>query len=103
MAYTLLIALAPVLLFLWHLLGLFGTDPAKLHGMFSVLQSFLPPDPKVQDVLDATAANVVVTGASGWLANLGIFLGIWGGTVFIATISKALSHTYGVSEPRNWW
>jgi membrane protein len=74
-----------------------------LHGMFSVLKGFLPPDPKVQEVLDVTAANIVVTGASGWLANIGIFLGIWGGTVFIATISRALSHTYGVSEPRNWW
>jgi membrane protein len=92
-----------MLLFIWHLLGLFGTDPAKLHGMFSVLKGFLPPDPKVQEVLDVTAANIVVTGASGWLANIGIFLGIWGGTVFIATISRALSHTYGVTEPRNWW
>ena len=44
MAYTLLIAVAPMLLFLWHLLGLFGTDPAKLHGMFSILKSFLPPE-----------------------------------------------------------
>ena len=23
--------------------------------------------------------------------------------MFIATISRALSHTYGVKEPRNWW
>jgi membrane protein len=46
---------------------------------------------------------VVVTGSSGWLANAGIFLGIYLGTVFIATISRALSHTYGVTEPRNWW
>jgi len=103
MAYTLLIALAPVLLFLWHLLGLFGTDPAKLHGIFSILKSFLPPDPKVQDVLDAAAASVVVTGSSGFIANAGILLGIYCGTVFIATISRALSHTYGVAEPRNWW
>ena len=103
MAYTLLIALAPVLLFLWHLLGLFGTDPAKLHGIFGVLKSFLPPDPKVQDVLDAAAASVVVTGSSGFMANAGILLGIYCGTVFIATISRALSHTYGVTEPRNWW
>jgi membrane protein len=103
MAYTLLIALAPVLLFLWHLLGLFGTDPAKLHGIFGVLKSFLPPDPKVQDVLDAVAASVVVTGSSGFIANAGILLGIYCGTVFIATISRALSHTYGVTEPRNWW
>lgn len=103
MAYTLLIALAPVLLFLWHLLGLFGTDPAKLHGIFGVLKSFLPPDPKVQDVLDDFAASVVVTGSSGIIANAGILLGIYCGTVFIATISRALSHTYGVTEPRNWW
>src|SRR5256885_15427295 len=103
MAYTLLIALAPVLLFLWHLLGLFGTDPAKLHGIFGVLKSFLPPDPKVQDILDAAAASVVVTGSSGMLANAGILLGIYCGTVFIATISRALSHTYGVTEPRNLW
>src|SRR5260370_36552203 len=102
MAYTLLIALAPVLLFLWHLLGLFGTDPAKLHGIFGVLKSFLPPDPKVQDILDAAAASVVVTGSSGLLANAGILLGIYCGTIFIATISRALSHTYGVTEPRNW-
>ena len=53
MAYTLLVALAPMLLFLWHLIGLFGTDPAKLHGIFNVLKSFMPPDPKVQDILDA--------------------------------------------------
>ena len=29
MAYLLLVALAPGLLFLWHLLGLFGTDPGQ--------------------------------------------------------------------------
>src|SRR3989475_10235972 len=103
MAYTLLIALAPVLLFLWHLLGLFGTDPAKLHGIFGVLKSFLPPDPKVQDILDSAAASVVVTGSSGLLANAGIILGIYFGTVFIATISRALSETHGVLEDRHWW
>src|SRR6201993_2679349 len=103
LAYLLLVALAPGLLFLWHLLGLFGTDPAKLHKIFVILKSFLPPDPKVQDILDAAAASVVVTGSSGLLANAGILLGIYCGTMFIATISRALSHTYGVKELRNWW
>ena len=103
MAYTLLFAAAPVLLFLWHLLGLFGTDPAKLHGMFSILKGFMPPDPRVQEALDVAAASVVVTGSSGLLANVGILVGIYFGTVFIATISRALSHTYGVTEARNWW
>jgi membrane protein len=103
MAYLLLVALAPGLLFLWHLLGLFGTDPAKLHKIFLVLQSFMPPDPKVQDILDAAVASVVITGPSGMLANAGIILGIYFGTVFIATISRALSHTHGVQEDRNWW
>jgi len=103
MAYLLLFALAPGLLFLWHLLGLFGTDPAKLHQMFLLLQSFMPPDPKVQDILDTAVASVVVTGSSGMLANVGIVVGIYFGTVFIATISRALSHTHGVQEDRNWW
>src|ERR1700736_1980727 len=103
MAYTLLFAAAPVLLFLWHLLGLFGTDPAKLHGMFSILKSFMPPDQKVQEILDTAVASVVVMGPNGMLANVGIVVGIYFGTIFIATISRALSHTYGVTEPRNWW
>ena len=69
MAYLLLFALAPGTLFFWHLLGLFGTDPAKLHRMYLLLRSFMPPDPKVQDILDSAIASVVVTGTSGLLAN----------------------------------
>jgi membrane protein len=103
MAYLLLFALAPGLLFLWHLLGLFGTDPTKLHQIFLLLQSFMPPDPKVQDILDAAVASVVVTGSSGLLANVGIIVGIYFGTVFIATISGALSQTHGVREDAHRW
>ena len=103
MAYLLLFALAPGLLFLWHLLGLFGTDPTKLHQMFLLLKSFMPPDPKVQDILDTAVASVVVTGSSGMLANAGIILGIYFGTIFIATVSRALSHAHGVREDRHWW
>ncbi len=103
MAYLLLFALAPGSLFLWHLLGLFGTDPTKLHRMFVLLKSFMPPDRKVQEILDSAMANVVVTGSSGLLANAGIILGIYFGTVFIATVSRALSHTYGMREDPHWW
>ena len=103
MAYLLLFALAPGTLFLWHLLGLFGTDPTKLHRMYVLLRSFMPPDPKVQDILDSAIASVVVTGTSGLLANAGIILGIYFGTVFIATVSRALSHMHGVQEDRHWW
>ena len=103
MAYQFLFTLAPGLLFLWHLLGLFGTDPAKLHHMFVIMKSFLPPDQKVTDLLDAAMANVVVAGGTGLFANVGIFLGIYLGTLFISTISHALSRTHGVREDRNWW
>jgi membrane protein len=103
MAYQFLFTLAPGLLFLWQLLGLFGTDPAKLHQMLLILKSFLPPDPKVQEILDTQAASVVVTGWGGYQANLGILLGIYLGTLFIGTISYALSRTHGIHEDRNWW
>ena len=101
-AYQLLFALPFVLLFLWHLLGLFGTDPAKLHGMVAVLESFLPPDAKVQAIFDAAVASVVVTGSSGMLANIGIVFGIYLGTVFIATVARALGQTQGTPH-QNWW
>src|SRR5436189_3819461 len=103
MAYLLLFALAPGSLFLWHLLGLFGTDPTKLHRMFLLLKSFMPPDPKVQDILDSAIASVVVTGTSGLLANAGIILGIYFGTIFIATVSRSLTQMHGVQEDRHWW
>jgi membrane protein len=103
MAYLLLFALAPGTLFLWHLLGLFGTDPTKLHRMYVLLQSFMPPDQKVQEILDSAIASVVVTGTSGLLANAGIILGIYFGTMFIATVSRALSHMHGVQEDHHWW
>src|SRR6201982_1081891 len=103
MAYLLLFALAPGTLFFWHLLGLFGTDPTKLHRMFLFLKSFMPPDPKVQDILESAMANVVVTGSSGLLANAGVVLGIYFGAVFFWAISRALSHTYGMREDPHWW
>ena len=103
MAYFLLVFLAPGLFFFWHLLGLFGTDPARLHKIVVALKSFMPPDPKVRDIIDAAVASVVVTGPSGLLADAVIILGIYFGTVFIATISRALSQTHGVDEDRNWW
>jgi membrane protein len=103
MAYQFLFTLAPGLLFLWHLLSIFGTDPATLNQMINVLKNFLPADPKVQEIIDSLVANIVVTGSSGTLANVGIFFGLWLGTLFISTTSYALSRTHGVVEDRNWW
>ena len=103
MAYQFLFTLAPGLLFLWHLLGLFGTDPTTLQQMLSALKGFLPQDPKVNDVIDSLVANIVVTGSTGRVVYIGIFFGIWLGTLFISTISHALSRTHGVREDRNWW
>ncbi len=103
MAYQMLFTLAPGLLFLWHLLGLFGTDPAKLNKMLGVVRSFLPPDPKVQEILDSVVASVIVTGSGGALVTAGIIVGIYLGTMFISTISHALSRTHGVTEDLHWW
>lgn len=103
MAYQFLFTLAPGLLFLWHLLGLFGTDPATLNKMLAIVRAFLPPDPRVQEILDSVVANVIITGSGGTLVTAGILLGIYLGTMFISTISHALSRTHGVTETRSWW
>src|SRR5258708_12053217 len=67
MAYQFLFTLAPGLLFLWHLLGLLGTDPAKLHKILGYVRAFLPPDPKVQDILDSVVANFMPTSPAATL------------------------------------
>src|SRR6187401_1018243 len=103
MAYQFLFTLAPGLLFLWHLLGLFGTDPAKLRKMLDVVRAFLPPDPKVQEILDTIVASVIVTPTNSALTTAGVFLGIYLGTIFISTISHALSRTHGITEDKHWW
>src|SRR5437868_14333778 len=103
MAYQLLFTLAPGLLFLWNLLGLFGTDRGKLHRIFVVLKEFLPPDPKVQDILDSALASVVVTGSSGWIANAGILVGIYLGTMVISTVSRAPRPPHGAVRDRLCW
>src|SRR3979490_3624508 len=93
MAYQFLFTLAPGLLFLWYLLSLFGTDPAKLHQMIAVLKNFLPADPKVQEIIDSLVANIVVTGSTGTLADGGIFFGLWGGALFFFAASTRLTCT----------
>jgi membrane protein len=103
MAYQFLLTLVPGLLFLWHLLSLFGTDPAKLHKMLGVVRAFLPPDPKIQEILDVMVANVIVTPTNSALTTAGVLFGIYLGTLFISTISHALSLTHGVKEDRNRW
>ncbi|MEO5753886.1 MAG: YihY/virulence factor BrkB family protein [Chthoniobacterales bacterium] len=103
MAYQFLLTLVPGLLFLWHLLSLFGTDPAKLHKMLGVVRAFLPPDPKIQEILDVIVANVIVTPTNSTVTTAGVIFGIYLGTIFISTISHALSRTHGVTEDRNWW
>ena len=71
--------------------------------MLAIVRAFLPPDPKVQEILDSVVANVIVTGSGGALATAGIILGIYLGTMFISTISHALSRTHGITEDPHWW
>src|SRR5438045_7391049 len=71
--------------------------------MFFMLNEVRPQGPKVQDLPDSALASVVVTGSSGSIANAGIIVGIYLGTMFISTVSRALSHTHGVVEDRHWW
>lgn len=102
-AYQMLFGLPFVLLFIWHLLGLFGTDPAKLHGMVVLLQNFLPPDAKVKAIFDSAVATAVITGSGGMWTNIGIIFGLYMGVVFIATIARALTQTQGAQQSQHWW
>jgi len=62
-------------LFLWHLLGFVRDRSSQIASHVCHPERILPPDPKVQDILDSALASVVVTGSSGWIANVGIIAG----------------------------
>jgi uncharacterized BrkB/YihY/UPF0761 family membrane protein len=70
--------------------------------MFAILKSFLPPDPKVQDTLDAQVASVVLTGSGGMLANVGIISGFISAP-FSSRRFRRRSVAHGIHADRNWW
>jgi hypothetical protein len=60
--------------------GLFARSGEAASNISSVAKLYAARS-KVQDILDTAVASVVVTGSSGLLANVGIIVGIYFGTV----------------------
>jgi membrane protein len=101
LAYYLLLALFPLLLFLTSVLGLLvGSGTGIRHSFFNYLSKVLPGD--AFKLVDATMYEVSRASGGGKIA-FGILAALWAASSGVGAIAQALNVAYGVKESRPWW
>jgi membrane protein len=103
MAYRLLFAVFPFLIFLTAILGFIGPriGVANLFETVMGLISQLAP-PEVQQVIGDWVASVLSTQSPG-LLTLGALGAWWGAAGGVGTLMKGLNRAYRVKENRPFW
>lgn len=99
LAYYLLFAMFPFLLFLAALLA-YVPIPDLLDRIIAVLSGLLPEQAMAQ-----VEGNVerLVTEARGGLLTFGIVAALWSASIGFAAISRSLNRVYGVRDQRPFW
>jgi len=98
LAYYLLLALVPAIVFLVALASFFPPDTvAQLVGS---LQTFAPGDVAqiVQEQLQRVAS-----GQQGGLLTVGIGMALWSSSAAIVSVTDAMNRAYDIEEARPWW
>lgn len=99
LAYYLLFALFPGLLFLTTLLGLLpGAD--LMGRLLNYARQALPPD--AASLVERTLGEIQA-GAGGGLLSVGVLGALWAGSAGMAALMAALNVAYGVEEARPFW
>ena len=100
-AYNLLFALFPMLLFLLGLFGLMaGPGSAMQQNVISIIARNLPPS--AADLITKTL-HEVSTASDGGKITLGVILGLWTASSGIASMMSGLNMAYDVRDARPWW
>ena len=100
-AYNLLFALFPMLLFLLAMLGFMaGPGTAIRASILGGLSNQLPP--AVSQLIGKTLTEVTQTNAGGKI-TLGVILGLWTASSGIASMMSGLNMAYDVYDSRPWW
>jgi membrane protein len=99
LAYYLLFAVFPFLLFLTALLG-FLPIPNLMERMLAALPMLLPGEAVtlLQDNI-----RQLVTEQKGGLLSFGILAALWSSSSAVVAITVALNQAYDVQEGRPWW
>ena len=103
LAYHLLFAAIPLLLFLTALSGFLSRAVGLNDVMDSVNDWVVDNLPRAsQDVVGPAIENVL-NQRSGGILSIGGLLALWGARNAMASMMKALNATFGVAEGRPWW
>lgn len=99
LAYYLLFALFPGLLFLTTLIGLLPV-PDLMDRLLGYARQALPPD--AASMVERTLGEIQA-GAGGGLLSVGILGALWAGSAGMAALMHALNVAYDVAEARPFW
>lgn len=100
LAFSFLLALFPLLLFMLALFGLFASRSSELQtSLLSYFSDFLPP--AAFQLLNATT-NELAKSSSGGKLTFGIVLSLWFGSGGISSMISTLNGVYRVKETRSW-
>jgi membrane protein len=101
LAFNFLLALFPLLLFLFALFGLFASRSFQLQSsLLSYFADFLPPG--AFQLLGEIAVELATTAANDKL-TLGILLALWFASGGMSSMISTLNAAYRVRESRSWF
>jgi membrane protein len=100
LAFSFLLALFPLLLFMLALFGLFASRSSELQtSLLSYFADFLPPS-AFQLLNDTT--NELAKSSTGGKLTFGLVLALWFGSGGISSMISTLNAAYSVRESRSW-
>jgi membrane protein len=98
LAYYLLLALVPAIVFLVALASFFPADTVA--QMIGSLRAFAPGD--VVQIVEEQLQRVA-NGQQGGLLTVGIGMALWSSSAAIVSVVDAMNRAYDIEEGRPWW
>jgi membrane protein len=98
LAYYLLLALVPALVFLIALLSYF--PPQVINQLTSAIETIAPPE-MATIVRDQLAS--IAQGQNGGLLTFGFLMALWSSSAAVVAVTDALNRAYDIEEGRPWW
>src|SRR3954471_22630945 len=98
LAYYLLLALVPAIVFLVALASFFPSE--MVVRMVDSLRAFAPGD--VVQIVEEQLQRVA-NGQQGGLLTIGIAMALWSSSAAVVSVADALNRAYDIEEARPWW
>ena len=98
LAYYLLLALVPAIVFLVALTSFF--PPRLIAQMMTSVNTFAPPE--MAEII-RTQMQSIASGSHAGLLTFGFGMALWSSSAAIVAVTDALNRAYDIEEGRPWW